>query len=852
MKKVVPFLILLVFLSMGCSEEKENTNSTAWVNHDVTVKIDTKGIPHIEADNLRDLFFAQGYFEAKNRMYQMDMMRRRILGTKSEIFGKSALGNDIFMRSLNFGGIAEKVLEWLKKDRPKVFESMEGYVDGVNAYLEAVKEGKEKLSPLFKEHHYFPEKWKATDSLAIDKGLTFSLSSGMSHKLTLTIAKFFVGFKTFDDLIRFAPSEKVAILPNFFKNIFSPENYSTVSKESDLKYPNFPDFTIDSNNPEKVLEGLRTINKDLTFAGSNNWVISGDKTEPGCPILENDMHEGIGDPPTFVLEHLQCKKCGYNAVGMSFPGTPVIQIGFNDNIAWGATVNLSDDTDIYYESLREEEGTVEFKGKRVKVEKRIEKFKVKNGNGYYYDEVPMFIVPHHGPVINVDNLMPIKLPLHLSVKWSGYTTWTAYDTFYGISSAKTVKEAMEASKNEIGGPLNFVFADRDGNIGYTGYAKIEKRYPKPLFPYIYVMPGNGDYEYNQYLDYKLIPHTYNPPEGYVATANNDPVGNTFDNNPTNDKVYIGYIYDSGFREYRIKHLIEYYMSKGKITVDIMKKIETDTYSRIAERYLPYLFDAYNHNPQFFTGETTEAISILKKWNYMQPVTAVAPTIFSGFYIKLFYNVLHDNLGAYSIDNASGSEGQFLGKSLLWLLDLTKNDIYQIEAGEKRFPTTLGIDYFDDKTTPQVETRDYMLAKSLKDAISELKEFFGNVPMNQWQWGKIHTLTIGPDTYPYDGGLYSIDVADFRYLRNKKIALPFNVNNSPSERMIVKLCKDKMSGDFAFPGGNNENQGNRHYNDLLKKYVNNQYFTMDFYEDQINNDLESEYIFSNEKKEIVEK
>ncbi|MGC2110040.1 MAG: penicillin acylase family protein, partial [Candidatus Korobacteraceae bacterium] len=472
----------------------------------VTVTYDARGVPNISASNLPDLFFAQGYITAQDRLWQMDVTRRFASGDLAAILGAKYLKYDREQRILGLRLVAERAVAQMYPAQRAHFDA---YAAGVNAYIEQHR----KTLPLeFRFLTYFPHVWTVEDSVLVGLSMTEFLNHGL-YKDKLEKEKI---------LAKLGPELTNDLYVNTSWRDHPPGADSS-SIENEIPGETTPDEEEETapQNPkgnrapahERTRSEFLPIDRLLQSfqesfrPGSNNWVVSGTHTLSGKPLLSNDMHLELAIPNVWYEAHLTAGE--FDVAGVTLPGVPYVIVGHNRRIAWGFT-NLGPNVeDLYIEKFNGQGEYLTPQG-WVKPGHREEIIRVKGGS-----EVALDVVfTRHGPIIT--DLIPGEHRA-LALKWTVYDSQTWHIPFFVVDSAQNWQE-FEAAFSQFGAPAqNVVYADVDGNIGYKATGLIPVRaagdgsVPEP---------GDDDsHEWTGYVPYDKLPSIYNPPSGIIATAN---------------------------------------------------------------------------------------------------------------------------------------------------------------------------------------------------------------------------------------------------------------------------------------------------------------------------------------------
>ncbi len=545
--KRIWLLILVLTATSACFAQSVPTQTlnVAGLNDSVTVRRDGRSIPYIEAKNDADLYFAQGYVTASDRLWQMDLYRRVARGETAEIFGKLTLEEDKRWRKFNFTKIAQDSLQYLS---PELKSALENYARGVNAYIATLN--KDTLPPEFKILQYSPREWQPTDTIVIGKILTDALSTTWRN-----------------DLIRASlanlPKEKQADLTNQitpFDVVLFGKDSAKAETRSDLESGIWNLEFADKEEAvrKSSLERIGFYADEL--AASNNWVISGKKTADGKAILANDPHLQANAPGIWYLSHLSTPTMRVS--GVTIPGVPGIVLGHNDSIAWGATNVGPDVQDLYVE-------TFDASGK----------YKTPTG-------LQSPIVRKEAIKVRVNPLKPDTETETLEVQETANGVifaeesgkkfalkWTAFDpknqefeAFFGLNRAKDWDGFKAALKTYGGATQNFVYADVKGNIGWYAAGKIPLRKTGDgSTPYD---GATGAGEWTGYIPFEELPNLYNPSENFILTANQRIVGT--------DYKYFSVMSRDAAMPWRARRIYDSLQSKQKITMDDVRDIQYDS------------------------------------------------------------------------------------------------------------------------------------------------------------------------------------------------------------------------------------------------------------------------------------
>ncbi len=790
------------------------------LENEVKVQRDEWGIPQIYAASNHDLFLAQGYVHAQDRFWQMDFWRHIGTGQLSEMFGSSQLEKDRFLRTMGWKKIAQQEFATLDVSTKA---NLQAYAEGVNAYL-ANRQGSalslEYAVLKLLNREYRPQPWQPIHSILWGKVMAYDLSTNLGDEIERTILLKSFPKERVDELFPLYPQNLPVIVPEFkvAKKAVNPtqEDINLVALKQIT-----PSLKSIASNVIAMEEILGATGMGV---GSNSWTISGKRTATGKPILADDPHLSVQMPSIWYELGLHCisindsinKNCPYNVTGFTFAGVPGVIIGHNNRIAWGVTNVMSDTMDLYVEKINPENpNQYEVNGKWVDMQLVKEEIQVAG------DESVNQIVRYtkHGPILS--DVVPalekfgenssVKIPTNyaVSLRWTALEPSTLITALQEINRAQNWQEFRAAGSKFDIAAQNLVYADVDGNIGYQmpGRTPIRKqgdgRYPVPGW--------NNKYEWQGYIDFEELPHSFNPARGYIITANNAVVDESYPYVITKDWV-------RGYRAKRIEEMIS--NPEGLLTLADIESIQGDTLDINARDLMPIL-----KSISFDDLRIENARQLLLNWDFQLKIESPASAIFETFWKNLLAMTFNDELPQdYHPD---GSDRWYA---------VIKNLVEQ--------PNNL---WWDDRNTAEVENRDRIFKQALVEAVNELENTFGSNP-EKWTWGKLHKInfrnvTLGKSgvtaierlfnrgTYQTAGDGETINAN--RWKANKS---SFEVTHIPSLRMIVDLASFDNS-QAIHSTGQSGHAFNRHYTDMIEPWRNIQYHSMPW-EDNINEKAES--------------
>jgi len=571
----------------------------------VTVTRDGHGVPAIEAASFDDLFFAQGYVTAQDRLWQMDMMRRYASGELSEILGEDTLRLDREQRILGLRDAARKALE-MASPRDRSF--FEAYTRGVNAYIATRGD---RLPIEFRILRYAPKPWRAEDSVVIANQMVKDLNYHY----------FFDALSREKILAKLGPE----LTGDLYVNRSWHDRPPTVMRE-DLQQPDNNSGTDedddDDDSPDNSVTQGKTPMTDpegLPVNGSNDWVVSGAHTVTGKPLLSDDMHLGHQMPNLWYEAHL--RSGALDVAGVTLPGMPYVIVGHNQRIAWGFTNVGPTVTDAYIENFNTQ-GAYQTPSGWVQPEHRAEVIHVKGKADVSVDVK----ITRHGPVIT--ELVPGETrPLALR--------WTLYDglhiPFFDVNSAQNWQDFRHAFSQLDAPGQNVVYADVDGNIGYQATGKVPIRAAGDgSLP---VSGADNAHEWTSYISFEKLPSIYNPPSGIIGTANGRITPENYPNS-------ISMEWECPWRTERIYHVLE---SGRQLSAADMLALQTDIHSEAelfaAERFV-YAVD-HAAKP---SARAKQAADLMRSWDGRMQASSPAPTIAQNSILELRRLLLEPKLG----------------------------------------------------------------------------------------------------------------------------------------------------------------------------------------------------------------
>ncbi len=696
----------------------------------VEVWRDAHGVPHLRAQSLEDLAFAQGYVTAQDRLFQMDLNRRLAMGQLSEILGETMLRLDIENRTLGFPQVCGRAAAEMDSESRRLLDA---YTAGVNAFI-ASHRGRLPLEFLLLR--YAPRPWQAADSFGVAINMSKSLSTTWPEDLAREKIRSKVARELYADLF---PDHSDLDHP-VAERVPAKGAPLPPSQASQARFPQL-------DSPEKLAPVLAALVTPCAYsdpgAGSNNWVVGGAHTESGKPLLANDPHLGHSVPSVWYMIHL--KAPGLDVSGVSLPGLPMVIIGHNQRIAWGMTNTAPDVQDLYAESFNfREPNKYLHNGEWVAADVREETIKVHGAADYHL----MVKATRHGPVISHDG------DRDLALRWMALEPHSLRFPFLKIDRAGNWQEFTEALRDFTGPTQSFVYADLDGNIGFYAAGWIPIR-PKGDGT-IPVTGSTDDYDWSGTIPFEGLPHAYNPASGLIATANGRVV-------PDEYPYLITHRWSEPFRTARIYQLLE---SRNGLTVSDMLRIQSDVLSLEDLWLAKELRNAAKAHPPE-SAEARYALTLLEKWDGEARADSGATLVCEVTRRALLDRILRPKLGDDTSDYDWPLSTIFLQNVLL------NNWSRWLPPGDADFNVTL--------------------MKSLKEGVAGIPGLVGSQDHHTWQWGKTIPLTFhNRMSGPFPFLRSRLDIGPVPQAGTQATVKQTTPSLGPSMRMVVDFCDFEKS------------------------------------------------------------
>jgi penicillin amidase len=729
----------------------------------VDVYIDERLVPHVFAQHDEDAFFVQGFLHAKFRLWQMEFQTIAAAGRVSELLGDDPgyLRYDREQRRLGMVYAAKNALAEMEKDT-QTKKAADAYTAGVNAYIGSLTESALPLE--YKLLDYKPEPWSNLKIALFLKAMSKDLA-GIENDLDYTNAKSVFSVEEIRQLFPQVPDSLVPIIPA--GTAFIPTRPLPVKPASaDSLY-----FGMDS------ALAVEEINKPEPSNGSNNWAVNGSRTKSGAPILANDPHLGLSLPS--IWYEMQITTPTMSVYGATFPGSPNIIIGFNEDLAFGFT-NAQRDVKDYFQVRFRDASKKEYwyNGKWEAARHEIEEIKRK-GADVFYDTVAYTVF---GPVMFDQSFVVDSTNNNaLAVKWACHEPSNELLVWIKLNKAKTYNDYEEAIKSYVCPGQNMLIATRTGDIAIRQQALFPARWEGQG---MYVMPGeDSSYDWQGYIPQQENPAVFNPPSGYIQSANQRPVDSTYP-----------YFIHGSYINARGTSIDRKLNAMYNIVPQDMMRLQNDVYSVTASMAVPLLLGYLDKNN--LSEKEREYVEELSRWDYHARASSKATTIYQAWFDSL--------------------------ESMVWKDEFSRVPRLKKLPDEQTLLEGLLRDSFfrfvDDITTPQVETVHQVINASFHRAAENLEVEERENGLVWWKHKKPFVRHLLRDAVKPFHRL-NLQVGGWSNTINA-----ITVNHGPSWRMVVHMTSP-VEAYGIYPGGQSGNPGSRYYDDYINKWSKGEYFSL---------------------------
>ncbi len=802
LKRILIFLMAVVvlvgvyaFLTVRSSYPQLNGElEVSALDAAVTVHRDPFGVPHIFAGSTADLFRAQGYVEAQDRFFQMDFWRHIGAGRLGEMFGESQVETDRFLRALGFESLARAELELMPEDSLQV---LEWYAAGVNAYLEDHSGASISLEfailPL-QSPGYEPKPWEPVDTLVWAKVMSWDLGGNLRNEIARTLLAGDLSIEQVDQLYPPYPDDHPVIAP------------AGIRDSGPLESTQVPPAAVTALR--SVADGQQLVDSitggGFEGIGSNNWVVGGTLTETGAPILANDPHLGIQMPSIWYEVGLHCTRvddaCPFDVVGFSFAGTPGVVIGHNANIAWGVTNQSTDTQDLYIERINPQNpNQYEVDGAWVDMEVRTETILVAGGEPIDYE----VRTTSHGPIISglfapADDLEAIATgypeDYAIALAWQTLEPSTLVEAILGVNTASGWDEFRTALASWDIAAQSVVYADVAGNIGYQSTGEVPIR---PSHDGLRPVAGwDSANDWAGVVPFEEMPFIFNPEQGYIATANQPVV-------EPGSLPLIGIDAAYGHRAARIGQMIE---ERAPLGVSATAEMQMDNQDAGAIDLVPHLLEVSSEDVRVAGVQ-----ELIDRWSqglagFQANPGSAGAAAYAATWRQVLALTFHDDLPE---DYWPGGGGRWFEVVANLLED------YQDP-------------FWDDRSTPAVETAPQILDLAMARAHDELSELLGE-NSDGWAWGELHIARFENQSLGQSG------IAPIEWLFNRtapervgggssiinavgwNAAVGYAVDWVPSMRMVIDLS-DLSQSTSIHTTGQSGHAFHANYADMIEMWA----------------------------------
>lgn len=788
---------------------------------EVEVVRDAHGIPQLYADTDADLLRAQGYVHAQERFFEMDVRRHVTSGRLSELFGEDGLETDKVIRTMGWRRVAEQELAILDAETRAALAS---YAEGVNAYIEShgpTEMAVEYTLLAVTGLSYEPEPWTPVDSLAWLKAMAWDLRGNMTDEVDRVLAS-----------LDHTPEEVAQLYPDYPFDRHPPivgsggvvdGVFEQNASGNATRNPRRPAYSRDMVD---ALEGVRDAVArvpDLMGRGdgigSNSWVVDGEHSATGAPLLANDPHLGVSMPGIWLQMGLHCREitadCTLDSSGFTFSGVPGVIIGHNADIAWGFTNLGPDVTDLYLEKVQGESWIQDDEAQPLDI--RTETIEVRGGDDFELQ----IRETAHGPLISdvsrefssVGANAPTDEPdatgrgngYGVALQWTALQPGTTADAILALNRASNWDEFRAAAADFEVPAQNLVYADREGHIGYQAPGRIPIRKSGNDGR----MPAEGWVSANdwtgEYVPFDGLPSVLDPEEGFVVTANQAVIGPDYPYFLTGD-------WDRGYRSTRIRQVLE---EEGELSMDEMTRLQLDSTNPMAATLVPYLLDVQDLPGGYYS----DGQELLADWDFSQPADSAAAAYYNAVWSNLLRLTFHDELRE---DIRPDGGDRWFG---------VVEQLLEDPAGP----------WWDDVETDEPESRDDVLRQAMVDARDEMTRRQARDP-DQWTWGHLHQLDLRGSTlgdsgiapverllnrvgYEVGGGSSIVDATAWDATEG------YEVTSAPSMRMVVSLADLDRSRWINLTGVSGH-PASSHYADQTELWVAGDYLPWTFSRDAV--------------------
>lgn len=739
-------------------DERDETLDIPGLLETVVIKYDDNGVPHIFAKNDHDLYLAQGYVVARDRLWQMEFYTLVASGRLSEVVGKAALEFDRYNRRIGMARTAARLQDSLARDSISML-MLDAYAKGVNVYINSLD--RRALPVEYKILNYAPEPWSPYKSLLMLMNLRNTLNGG-SHDYRLSNVLAMYGDSVVQDLFPFYPTVESPIIPEG-----TPWNFTPVGT------PPVPE-TVSASLQEGSLAML-SIPEAKPQIGSNNWVVGGSRSATGLPILANDPHLQLTLPSIWYQVQLTTPEV--NVYGVTMPGAPAVVIGFNKDVAWGVT-NVGSDVMDFYKITFQDETKRHYlhDGVWKEVVLRVDTFGIR-GQKALVDTV---YYTHHGPIVNnetAESNFNKSVPAGYAMRWITHETQgSEIRALHLLNRARTYDDYRAAIAYFRAPAQNFVFASNTNDIAITANGQFPLKWKgQGRFLLDGALPSH---DWQGWIPFEHNPTAKNPRQDFLSSANQFPTDPSY-------PYYLNWRFAHPSRAIRINERLA---SMTRATADSLRSLLNDNFNVDARRVLPLLLqslqsvDSIRNMPEF---------GVVSQWNYQNAAHEIGASIFeewAGAKGTLYQSIWADDFPADD-----------------YLLPPTTDRTLTLIENERDSP------WFDDRRTQdRVETADDIIRASFVEAVERLRRRYGPLDPTSWNWANVKATSIAHLVPAFTSfSRHHIAIGGGESIVNATSA-----THGPSWRMVVQLDNNWPKAYGLYPGGQSGNPGSTHYDNMI--------------------------------------
>ncbi len=782
---VICTAFLILFLQLQ-KPQYDGEQALHGLREEVKIIFDDYGVPHIYASNEEDAYFALGYAHAQDRLFQMEMIKRLASGRLAEVLGDDFLDTDKFFRTLGLHEQAERSKEkYFNETKTPYQKAALAYLTGVNRFVQFGSTPLEFHVMGIPKSAFQPE-----DVYLITGYMAFGFANGFKIDPILEDIRQRLGTDYLNSLKIHPDSGSLLV--------------------SDSVSPIAPLSQNDSSSLQALIADISTALDHIPtplWEGSNGWVIGKDKSESGQVLLANDTHMDFGQPAIWYEAHLHYP--GQNFYGNFIAGFPFAVLGHNEHSGWGLTIFANDDVDFFREKLNPGNADeVMYRGQWEPLEQRKEIFSIKGAP----DQTMTVKSSRHGPLMHTAmEALKSEAQEAISVSWTFLKQPSRLlEVTYQLSHSQTMA-STKAAASKINAPgLNILYGDKKGDIAWWAAAQLIRR-PAHVDSKFFLNGHSGEDEYLGYYDFSRNPHSENPEEGYIFSANNPPQS-------TGGPVYPGYYRP----EDRARRILDFLEGNRQWSLEAMKTITLDVTSPSSAAMAHTMVAAIREHMRkqeateegFEKGENLmTGLDLLEQWEGKQEMEDIAPS--------LYYNLL-----SWAVKYCVSDE----------LGDRAMKNFPQSSLFQRSWPQLLQSDtavWWDDLRTKRKERRGEVLLKAYKKALLTLSSRLGQ-DMEDWQWQKIHQLThhhplgkvgllrpwfdVGP--FPVPGGREVLNNMKF----DVDTTSDFSVSGGAAVRRLIDF-NDVTHTQSIIPTGQSGNVMSPHYDDQALLFAQGEFRTL---------------------------